>query len=185
MFGFSKHDSQVSYSHLWMQARRSVSPAYTLPNRHPKIPQITDVYHLPLCLCLYFGQGHCQTRARIHLLWVEASPLVPPGDPQQEIFCRAWSLCVAAVLLDTATTGSSSPFWNFRWGEHLLRGCACLLHLLTSRDTHPLPILLKSLPFPLTKAMPCSQNQQLVANTAKRIMQSLFGFPFFSTSFSF
>lgn len=135
MFGFSKHDIQVSYTHPWVQAGRSVSSAYTLSNGHPKIPKITDVYHLLLCLFLSFGQGHHQTCARIHLLLGEPSPLALPGrstggdlHARRLQFCsssmpwcypgpgkvcrtcRAWSLHVAAVMLDTAIIGSSSPF---------------------------------------------------------------------------
>lgn len=117
----------------------------------PKTGAITDVYHLPQCLCPLLGQGHHQTDARVHLLWGEPSPLSPlalsgrattghlharrlhfgfsfmswcyPGKVPRS--CRAWCLCVAVAALDTAITGSPSPFCKL-WVRGTTPGGLCL-----------------------------------------------------------
>lgn len=137
MFGFLKHDTQLSCSHPWMQARSSTCSHS--PKQAPKNPQnhwCLPLSSMPLPL---FWAGTLPDLCQNH-----PAPWYLLVDPQQEIFmpedstfaplpsagaildswggllCGAWSLHVAAVMLDTAITGSSSPFWNFGWREQLL-----------------------------------------------------------------
>lgn len=80
-----------------------------------------------------------------------------------------WSLVSSCCCCDAGHSHHwfLKPLLKFWMKGKTPGGYACLLHHLTSMDTHRLPMLLKSLPLPLTNATPCSQNQQLVANTAK------------------
>lgn len=147
---------------------------------------ITDVYHLPQCLCPPLGQGHHWTSARVPLLWGEPSPSAPPvlsarattGDlPARRLHFGfsfvTWghpgslrrspgavepTLCVLPLQHWTQPSPvPQDPSANFAQEEPLPGGSACLLPCLTPSDTHPLPTLSESLPFALTNGMPCFQ----------------------------
>lgn len=176
---YPKRDVQVSYSHLWMQAGRAVSSAYTLPKWEPSLMFTTFLDASAPIL------GHHQTRARARLLWCKPSTLPPPalsgrattGDLHARRFhtgfsfmtwCYPGSLGRAAGAVEPGLCGCcygagqlslvpQAASANFGWEELLPRGSACPLHHLTLNNTHPLPALSESFPFFLTNGMPCSQ----------------------------
>lgn len=199
---YPKRDVQVSYSHLWMQAGRAVSSAYTLPKWEPSLMFTTFLDASAPIL------GHHQTRARARLLWCKPSTLPPPalsgrattGDLHARRFhtgfsfmtwCYPGSLGRAAGAVEPGLCGCCyGAGHSYHWfpkpllqtlGERNCSHGALPAPFITSHSTIPTPSRPCRSHSHFSWQMGCLvlNYQQLVVNTAKESCNYFLFFLFF------